>query len=128
MFPNQDELPNGGYGNLIAIPLQGRAVKEKYSVFTDESFLPYDDQWKYLSSVQKLSEKEIIEISEQIQKKSGFSILAHKEENPFENKKLPADSVKNKVSENEKLNSSDFSQKVKITLSNRIEIKKSRNL
>lgn len=124
MFPNQDEIPKGGYGNLIAIPLQGRAVKEKYSVFTDESFLPYDDQRKYLSSVQKLSEKEIIEISEQIQKKSGFSILAHKEENPFENKKLPADSVKNKVSENEKLNSSDFSQKVKITLSNRIEIKK----
>lgn len=56
MFPNQDEIPNGGYGNLIALPLQGRAVKEKHSVFTDEYFLPYDDQWKYLSSVQKLSE------------------------------------------------------------------------
>lgn len=56
MFPNQDEIPNGGYGNLIALPLQGRVVKEKHSVFTDEYFLPYDDQWKYLSSVQKLSE------------------------------------------------------------------------
>lgn len=124
MFPNQDEIPNGGYGNLIALPLQDRAVKEKHSVFTDESFLPYDDQWKYLSSVQKLSEKEIIEISEQIQKKLGFSIPLCNEENPFENKKTLYNSLKSKDTENEELNLSDFSQKVKITLTNRIEIQK----
>lgn len=124
MFPNQDEIPNGGYGNLIAIPLQGRAVKEKHSVFTDEYFLPYDDQWKYLSSVQKLSEKEIIEISEQIQKKLGFAVPACNEENPFENKKTLSNSFKSKDTENEELGSSDFSQKVKITLTNRIEIQK----
>ena len=124
MFPNQDEIPNGGYGNLIALPLQGRAVKEKHSVFTDEYFLPYDDQWKYLSSVQKLSEKEIIEISEQIQKKLGFSIPLCNEENPFENKNPLSNSLKNKDTENEELGSSDFSQKVKITLTNRIEIQK----
>ena len=124
MFPNQDEIPNGGYGNLIALPLQGRAVKEKHSVFTDESFLPYDDQWKYLSSVQKLSNKEIIEISDQIQKKLGFSMPYCKEENPFENKKTSSDSLKNKDAENEELNPTDFPQKVKITLTNRIEIQK----
>ena len=124
MFPNQDEIPNGGYGNLIALPLQGRAVKEKHSVFTDEYFLPYDDQWKYLSSVQKLSEKEIIEISEQIQKKLGFSIPLCNEENPFENKKPLSNSLKSKDTENEELSSSDFPQKVKITLTNRIEIQK----
>lgn len=124
MFPNQDEIPNGGYGNLIALPLQGRAVKEKHSVFTDEYFLPYDDQWKYLSSVQKLSEKEIIEISDQIQKKLGFSIPLCNEENPFENKKPLSNSLKSKNTENEELSSSDFSQKVKITLTNRIEIQK----
>lgn len=124
MFPNQDEIPNGGYGNLIALPLQGRAVKEKHSVFTDEYFLPYDDQWKYLSSVQKLSEKEIIEISEQIQKKLGFAVPACNEENPFENKKPLSNSLKSKDTENEELSSSDFSQKVKITLTNRIEIQK----
>ena len=124
MFPNQNEIPNGGYGNLIALPLQGRAVKEKHSVFTDESFLPYDDQWKYLSSVQKLSEKEIIEISDRIQKKLGFSIPLCNEENPFENKKPLSNSLKSKDTENEELGSSDFSQKVKITLTNRIEIQK----
>lgn len=124
MFPNQDEIPNGGYGNLIALPLQGRAVKEKHSVFTDEYFLPYDDQWKYLSSVHKLSEKEIIEISDQIQKKLGFSIPLCNEENPFENKKPLSNSLKSKDTENEELGSSDFSQKVKITLTNRIEIQK----
>jgi len=124
MFPNQDEIPKGGYGNLIALPLQGRSVKEKHSVFADESFLPYDDQWQYLSSVQKLSEKKIIEISDQIQKKLGFSVPACKEENSFKNKKTSSDSLKSKDTENEELNSSDFSKKVKITLTNRIEIQK----
>ena len=57
MFPNQDTIPKGGYGNLIALPLQGQAVKNKHSVFVDEDFIPFDDQWVYLSSIKKLSEK-----------------------------------------------------------------------
>ena len=43
LFPNQDEIPKGGYGNLIALPLQGRAVKEGHSVFVDENFVPYSE-------------------------------------------------------------------------------------
>ncbi|EMB45606.1 hypothetical protein HMPREF9729_01358 [Treponema denticola ASLM] len=57
MFPNQDSIPKGGYGNLIALPLQGQAVKNKCSVFVDEDFIPFDDQWNYLSSIKKLSAK-----------------------------------------------------------------------
>ena len=60
-FPNQDEIPKGGYGNLIALPLQGRAVKEGHSVFVNESFVPYEDQWAFLSSIQKISERVVRE-------------------------------------------------------------------
>ena len=59
MFPNQDSIPKGGYGNLIALPLQGQVVKNKYSVFVDEDFISFDDQWAYLSSVKKLSAKDL---------------------------------------------------------------------
>lgn len=55
MFPCQDTLPNGGFGNLIALPLQGQARKKGNSLFVDEAFHPYTDQWAYLSAMQKLS-------------------------------------------------------------------------
>lgn len=55
-FPNQDTLPEGGLGNLVALPLQGKARKEGNSVFVDESFEPYADQWEYLQHVEKLTE------------------------------------------------------------------------
>ena len=55
MFPCQDTLPNGGFGNLIALPLQGQARKKGNSLFVDEAFQPYPDQWAYLSAMQKLS-------------------------------------------------------------------------
>lgn len=54
-FPNQDTMPDGGFGNLVALPLQGLARKSGNSVFVDEQFRPYDDQWAYLSSVQKIT-------------------------------------------------------------------------
>lgn len=41
MFPNQDVIPKGGFGNLIALPLQGKARKKENSVFVDEDFIPY---------------------------------------------------------------------------------------
>ena len=59
MFPCQDTLPNGGFGNLIALPLQGQARKRGNSLFVDESFEPYPDQWAYLSEIQKLSSEKI---------------------------------------------------------------------
>ena len=55
LFPNQDTLPDGGLGNLVALPLQGLARKSGNSVFVDEQFRHYDDQWAYLSSVQKMT-------------------------------------------------------------------------
>lgn len=55
LFPNQDTVPKGGFGNLIALPLQGGPRMNGNSVFIDDSFEPYLDQWDYLSSIKKLS-------------------------------------------------------------------------
>jgi hypothetical protein len=49
-FPNQDTLPKGGFGNLIALPLQGRARESGNSLFLDEDLLPYPDQWAFSSA------------------------------------------------------------------------------
>ncbi len=54
-LPNQDFLPKGGFGNLIALPLQGLARKNGNSVFVDEGFVACQDQWSLLSSARKLS-------------------------------------------------------------------------
>ena len=55
-FPNQDRLPDGGFGNLVALPLQGKARKEGNSVFVDEDFMAYEDQWNYLLEIKRISE------------------------------------------------------------------------
>lgn len=62
LFPNQDTLPKGGFGNLIALPLQRQPRASGNSVFVDDSFSPYADQWMYLSSINKMSKQEILAI------------------------------------------------------------------
>ena len=53
-FPNQDTLPQGGFGNLIALPMQKRPRELGNSVFLNEQYLPYPDQWAFLSTVRKI--------------------------------------------------------------------------
>ena len=50
-FPSQDTLPHGGFGNLIALPLQGGPRKSGNSVFVDADLRPFADQWAYLSQL-----------------------------------------------------------------------------
>lgn len=54
-FPSQDTMSAGGFGNLIALPLQRRPRESDNSVFVDDNFRPYDDQWAFLSTVRRLS-------------------------------------------------------------------------
>ena len=55
LFPNQDTMPKGGLGNLIALPLQ-KAVREKgFSLFVDDNLQPHPDQWAFLASVRTMS-------------------------------------------------------------------------
>jgi superfamily II DNA or RNA helicase len=55
LFPNQDTMPKGGFGNLIALPLQKIPRANKNSVFVDAEFRPYPDQWEFLASVKRMS-------------------------------------------------------------------------
>ena len=57
MLPAQEEVPEGGLGNLIALPLQGRALREGNSAFVDENWNASLDQWKVLWSQPRLSEE-----------------------------------------------------------------------
>lgn len=61
-FPNQDTLPQGGFGNLIALPLQKRPRESGNSVFLDERFASYPDQWEFLSSIRKINRQEVEEV------------------------------------------------------------------
>lgn len=65
-FPNQDTMPKGGLGNLIALPLQKAARQKGNSVFIDERFHPYEDQWGFLAQIRKLSEDEISALISQL--------------------------------------------------------------
>lgn len=53
-FPNQDTLPHGGFGNLIALPLQKRRRGDGNSVFVDDHGVPHNDQWAFLSTIRRM--------------------------------------------------------------------------
>jgi superfamily II DNA or RNA helicase len=59
LFPNQDSMPKGGFGNLIALPLQKLPREHGCSVFVDEAFEPYPDQWVFLASIKSISRQEL---------------------------------------------------------------------
>ncbi|GAA1275753.1 DEAD/DEAH box helicase [Pseudonocardia aurantiaca] len=68
LFPSEDVLPaSGSVGNLIAAPLQGRSRKEGATVFLDLGTLePYEDQWAYLSSLHRLSPREVSHLADRV--------------------------------------------------------------
>jgi superfamily II DNA or RNA helicase len=58
-FPSQDTLPKGGFGNLIALPFQRKPREKGNSLFIDENFSPYPDQWSFLSAIRPMSFAEV---------------------------------------------------------------------
>jgi superfamily II DNA or RNA helicase len=65
LFPSKDTMPRGGFGNLIALPLQLDARRQGNSVFLDEQMspLPDDQQWAYLANVQRIDPREVERIA-----------------------------------------------------------------
>ncbi len=59
LFPNQDTMPKGGFGNLIALPLQKKPRENGYSVFVDAALRPHPDQWAFLASIQPMPSHDI---------------------------------------------------------------------
>ena len=66
LFPNQDILPEGGFGNLIALPLQREARQAGNSSFVDAELNVIEDQWQYLSQIKRLSRQELNKLLSQI--------------------------------------------------------------
>jgi superfamily II DNA or RNA helicase len=54
LFPNQDTMPKGGFGNLIALPLQKKPRESGFSVFADAELRPYPDQWAFLAAIEPM--------------------------------------------------------------------------
>lgn len=71
LFPNQDTLPKGGFGNLIALPLQKGARRHGNSVFIDEHFEPYEDQWAFLSSIRRITRDLVEEVVRKASRHGG---------------------------------------------------------
>jgi hypothetical protein len=79
-FPNQDTMPKGGLGNLIALPFQKAARKQGNSEFIDEHFIPYDDQWAYLAALRKLSGDDVTSLTSLLCRGSELGVLKQDEE------------------------------------------------
>ncbi|MBR4919971.1 MAG: DEAD/DEAH box helicase family protein [Prevotella sp.] len=110
-FPNQDTLPEGGLGNLVALPLQGNARKNGNSVFVNEYFEPFPDQWEYLLNVGKLSASALEEILKQTANIMPLGDLSKTSESkPWE------------VPTTTKIENTDFSSEIIITRSNMLYI------
>lgn len=62
LFPNQDHMPKGGYGNLIALPLQRQAVEQGNSVFVDDTFKMYSSQTAVLQNIERYSRTQIVNV------------------------------------------------------------------
>ena len=116
LFPNQDTMPSGGFGNLIALPLQGLARKQGNSIFVDEEFEPFKDQWAYLAQIQKLSEHKVEALVSELGIEGDLGVLI---QDNLENKIKPWENVKEIA-----LSSIDFSCTVNIVRANMLYIEK----
>ena len=97
LFPNQDKLPRGGFGNLIALPLQRIPRDRGFSVFVNEKSLPYSDQWAFLTSL-KAMPLEVIE--EAIHRATGSGhpldvafLTEEEQERPWERSASPPSNI-----------------------------------
>ncbi|NNM58818.1 MAG: hypothetical protein HKM04_03285 [Legionellales bacterium] len=84
-FPNQDTLPRGGFGNLIALPLQKKARYLNNSMFVDENLIAYEDQWGFLSGIAKIDRKDvesIVELADVKGRTIGVRLDIAEEDNP----------------------------------------------
>jgi superfamily II DNA or RNA helicase len=86
-FPNQDTLPRGGFGNLIALPLQKTPRADGNSVFIDDHLQPHPDQWAFLDSLDRVPKKllhEVVEAAESKGQIMGIQMAPSAEEDSAE--------------------------------------------
>jgi superfamily II DNA or RNA helicase len=71
-FPSQDTLPRGGFGNLIALPLQKKPRENGNSIFVNEHFIAYEDQWAFLTSLRRMTRAEVQAVVSHAEKQDEF--------------------------------------------------------
>jgi superfamily II DNA or RNA helicase len=113
-FPNQDTLPKGGFGNLIALPLQKTARDQDNSVFLDDNFKSYEDQWWVLANIRRLSEDEIAALVPRLSPGNELGVLRKNDEEA----EKPWETVRMKWS------GSDFPQEMRLVKGNMLYIEK----
>ncbi len=118
LFPNQDTLPKGGFGNLIALPLQKAARKYGNSEFVDENLQSYPDQWAFLSKIRKLSEESIEHLISKLCPGPELGELKIDDEEDAERARKPWESRKIALSKN------DFPDHIEIVHANMLFIPK----
>ena len=117
LFPNQDVLTKGGFGNLIALPLQGQAKLKGNSLFVDNALTPYEDQWAYLSQVRRIPLQQVKYLAEELCGQGDMGVLVEendKEDMPKPWEKKPAS----------KQDTFRYSGTVRITKANMLYIEK----
>ncbi len=85
-FPSQDTMPAGGFGNLIALPLQHGPRLVSNSLFLDANFEPHADQWAFLSIIRRMTIAEVTAIVEEAGRQGkvvGLSLPLDEEEEPW---------------------------------------------
>lgn len=116
LFPNQDTMPKGGFGNLIALPLQKEARKKGNSVFIDKNFRSFSDQWAFLSSVERLTKNQTESLTEQLSQGNELGFLKQDDEE--------TESFKPWERNREVLRKNDFPRTVEIVKSNMLFVPK----
>ena len=109
-FPNQDYMPTGGFGNLVALPLQGRVRKDGNSVFVNDDFIPFTDQWAYLQGMKKMTVSEVEMLVSRYDRESLGELSKSSESAPWE-RPLP-----------KPMNKADFPNRITIVRSSGIYI------
>lgn len=90
LFPSQDTVPKGGFGNLIALPFQGKAQQDGNTLFVDEQFIPYADQWVFLSTLHKITPEELAEYLAQLCVGGDMGVMLEStEQKPWPPKRRP---------------------------------------
>ncbi len=101
-FPSQDYLPKGGFGNLIALPLQKSPRDNGNSLFLNAKQIPHENQWEYLNQVRRLSLSEVRnllrEYTPNISAQGGFEDVSWRTDNSILEKTSSQNTVDPKIS------------------------------
>lgn len=115
LFPAQDTLPKGGFGNLIALPFQGQSQENGNTLFVDALFSPYPDQWAFLSSLPKITPEQLAGCLSKLCADGGDTgpLIETAEQKPWPGKR-----------EQRHLNQADFPIQARLMISNLIYVDK----